>query len=263
MSSSTTPAPGPVLTRPDGSPVRALVVDDEPALGDLLATVLRFEGWHVDTAVTGHAAVRLARRERPDVVVLDVMLPDLSGLEVLERLRALHPHVPVLFLTAKDAVEDRVAGLTAGGDDYVTKPFSLEEVVARLQALLRRAGTRADDERNVLTVGDLRLDEDSREVSRAGEPVSLTATEFELLRHLMHNPRRVLSKAQILDQVWHYDFGGRANIVELYISYLRRKIDTGRAPMIHTVRGVGYVLKPAEDAEDTEDAADAEGGEDR
>ena len=253
MSSSTAPAPGPVLTRPDGSPVRALIVDDEPALCDLLASVLRFEGWHVDTAVTGHSAVRLARRERPDVVVLDVMLPDLSGLEVLDRVRTLHPTVPVLFLTAKDAVEDRVAGLTAGGDDYVTKPFSLEEVVARLQALLRRAGADVRRERNVLEVGDLRLDEDSREVTRDGEPVSLTATEFELLRHLMRNARRVLPKAQILDEVWHYDFGGKANIVELYISYLRRKIDAGRAPMIHTVRGVGYVLKPAEDPQSGED----------
>ncbi|WP_413450679.1 response regulator transcription factor [Georgenia phoenicis] len=249
MTTPTAPATGPrdAFTRADGSPIRALVVDDEPALGELLATVLRYEGWHVDTAVTGHAAVRVARREQPDVVVLDVMLPDLSGLEVLRRIRAVHPTVPVLFLTAKDAVEDRVAGLTAGGDDYVTKPFSLEEVIARLRALLRRAGATAATEDHVLVVGDLHMDEDSHEVSRAGEPVTLTATEFELLRYLMRNPRRVLSKAQILDRVWQYDFGGRANIVELYVSYLRRKIDAGRPPMIHTVRGVGYLLKPAED----------------
>jgi two-component system, OmpR family, response regulator len=154
--------------------------------------------------------------------------------------------VPVLFLTARDAVEDRVAGLTAGGDDYVTKPFSLEEVVARLRALMRRAGVGTVREDAVLVVGDLSLDEDSHEVRRGGELVTLTATEFELLRFLMRNPRRVLSKAQILDRVWNYDFGGQANVVELYISYLRKKIDVGRAPMIHTLRGAGYVLKPAE-----------------
>ena len=157
--------------------------------------------------------------------------------------------MPVLFLTARDAVEDRVSGLTAGGDDYVTKPFSLEEVVARLRGLLRRRGaiTRADDA--VLAVGDLRLDEDAHEVWRAGEEIRLTATEFELLRYLMRNPRRVLSKTQILDRVWNYDFGGKANIVELYVSYLRRKIDRGREPMIHTLRGVGYLLKPVQGAE--------------
>ena len=165
---------------------------------------------------------------------------------MLRRLRADSPDVPVLFLTARDAVEDRVAGITAGGDDYVTKPFSLEEVVARLRGLLRRAAAatavRGDA---TLAVGDLTLDEDSHEVTRSGEPVELTATEFELLRFLMRNPRRVLAKAQILDRVWNYDFGGQSNIVELYISYLRKKIDAGRAPMIHTVRGAGYVLKPA------------------
>ena len=237
------------LTRPDGSPIRALVVDDEPSLGDLLSTVLRYEGWQVETALTGQAAIRAARTGAPDVVVLDVMLPDMTGLEVLRRIRATRPDVPVLFLTAKDAVEDRVAGLTAGGDDYVTKPFSLEEVVARLRALLRRTGATAAAEDSVLTVGDLRMDEDSHEVWRAGTPVTLTATEFELLRFFMRNPRRVLSKAQILDRVWQYDFGGQANIVELYVSYLRRKIDAGRPPTIHTLRGVGYVLKPAEGTE--------------
>ncbi|QGQ18954.1 response regulator [Cellulomonas sp. JZ18] len=234
--------------RPDGSPVQALVVDDEPAIGDLLATVLRYEGWQVQTAATGQAALRAARGERPDVIVLDVMLPDMTGLQVLHRIRQVHPDVPVLFLTAKDAIEDRVAGLTAGGDDYVTKPFSLEEVVARLRALLRRSGATAPAEDTDLVVGGLRMDEDGHEVWRDGEPVHLTATEFELLRFFLRNPRRVLSKAQILDRVWQYDFGGQANIVELYVSYLRRKIDAGRAPMIHTVRGVGYVLRPAEPA---------------
>jgi len=164
---------------------------------------------------------------------------------VLRRLRAESPHVPVLFLTARDAVEDRIAGITAGGNDYVTKPFSLEELVARLRGLLRRAGVAAARHDVLLAVGDLTLDEDSHEVRRGDEPVELTATEFDLLRYLMRNPRRVLSKAQILDRVWHYDFGGQANVVELYISYLRKKVDAGRLPMIHTVRGAGYLLKPA------------------
>ena len=234
------------LRRPDGEPVRILVVDDEPTLTDLLTMALRYEGCDVRSAATGNSAVRTAKEFQPDAVVLDVMLPDLDGLEVLRRLRGHSPDVPVLFLTARDAVEDRIAGLTAGGDDYVTKPFSLEEVVARLRALLRRAGLAAaarDDA--VLTVGDLSLDEDSHEVRRAGQLITLTATEFELLRYLMRNPRRVLSKAQILDRVWNYDFGGQANVVELYISYLRKQIDAGRPPMIHTLRGAGYVLKPA------------------
>jgi two-component system OmpR family response regulator len=233
------------LTRADGQPVRALVVDDEPTLAELLSTALRYEGWQVEHALSGQAAIAQARTLEPDVILLDVMLPDLSGLEVLRRIRATHPHVPVLFLTAKDAVEDRIAGLTAGGDDYVTKPFSLEEVVARLRALLRRAGAVSEREEAVLVVGDLRMDEDAHEVSRDGVDIRLTATEFELLRYFMRNPRRVLSKAQILDRVWQYDFGGQANIVELYVSYLRRKIDKGRTPMLHTLRGVGYVLKPA------------------
>jgi two-component system OmpR family response regulator len=221
-----------------------LVVDDEPALSELLSMALRYEGWDVRTAGDGLAAVRVARDFRPDAVVLDMMLPDLDGLEVLRRLRADGGDVPVLFLTAKDAVEDRVAGLTAGGDDYVTKPFSLEEVVARLRALVRRTAVLVGDSDSVLTVGDLTLDEDSHEVFRDGDPIRLTATEFELLRYFMRNPRRVLTKAQILDRVWNYDFGGQANVVELYVSYLRKKIDAGRTPMIHTLRGAGYVLKP-------------------
>jgi two-component system OmpR family response regulator len=174
------------------------------------------------------------------------MLPDFDGLQVLRKLRAEQPHVCVLFLTARDSVEDRIAGITAGGDDYVTKPFSLEEVLARLRGLLRRAGmTRALTDESLLVVGGLVMDEEAREVTRDGEAVELSPTEFELLRFLMRNPRRVLSKAQILDRVWSYDFGGQAHVVELYISYLRKKIDAGRTPMIHTVRGAGYVLKQA------------------
>jgi two-component system OmpR family response regulator len=226
--------------------MRALVVDDEPMLADLLSMALRYDGWQVRTASDGTAAVRAAREFGPDVVLLDVMLPDVDGLEVLRRLRGHDPDVPVLFLTAKDAVEDRIAGITAGGDDYVTKPFSLEEVVARLRGLVRRRGTVLAGGDAVLTVGDLTLDEDSHEVRRGGRAVELTATEFELLRYFMRNPRRVLSKAQILDRVWNYDFGGQVNIVELYVSYLRKKIDAGSAPMIHTLRGAGYVLKPAQ-----------------
>ncbi|MCW2716212.1 response regulator transcription factor [Pseudonocardia sp.] len=235
------------LRRPDGSAIRVLVVDDESSLSDLLSMALRYEGWEVRTAADGGSAVRTARDFRPDAVVLDVMLPDFDGLEVLRRMRSDTPDVPVLFLTARDAVEDRVAGLTAGGDDYVTKPFSLEELVARLRGLLRRSGMSASRQGSELVVGDLLLDEDSHEVRRGDDVVELTATEFELLRFLMRNPKRVLSKAQILDRVWNYDFGGQSNVVELYVSYLRKKIDAGRAPMIHTVRGAGYVLKPGAD----------------
>ncbi len=233
------------LVRPDGSSVRVLVVDDEQSITELLSMALRYEGWQIRSAGDGQGALRAAREFRPDAVVLDLMLPDMDGLTVLGRLRRELPDVPVLFLTAKDAVEDRIAGLTAGGDDYVTKPFGLEEVVARLRGLIRRSC--ATDRRSdaLLVVGDLTLDEDSHEVTRGGRSIHLTATEFELLRFLMRNPRRVLSKAQILDRVWSYDFGGQANVVELYISYLRRKIDAGREPMIHTRRGAGYLLKPA------------------
>ena len=230
--------------RRDGTAVRLLVVDDETVLTDLLSMALRYEGWEVRTADCGGLAVRIARDFRPDVVVLDVMLPDMDGLDVLRRLRAEHLDVPVLFLTARDAVEHRVAGLTAGGDDYVTKPFSLEEVVARLRALVRRSAVLASAATTRLTVGELTMDEDSREVRRGDVEILLTATEFELLRFLMRHQRRVMSKAQILDRVWSYDFGGQSNVVELYISYLRKKIDAGRDPMIHTMRGAGYVLKP-------------------
>jgi two-component system OmpR family response regulator len=242
----TTGRPGPhaAADKPAELPVRVLVVDDEPSLAELLSSVLRYEGWEVQTAADGLSAVRVAREFKPHAVVLDVMLPDLDGLEVLRRLRHDQPRVCVLFLTARDAVEDRVAGITAGGDDYVTKPFSIEEVLARLRGLLRRADlTRAHSE-NELVVADLTMDEESREVRRDGDLIDLTLTEFELLRFLMRNPRRVLSKAQILDRVWNYDFGGQAHVVELYVSYLRKKVDAGREPLIHTVRGVGYVLKP-------------------
>jgi two-component system OmpR family response regulator len=233
------------MRRADGNPINVLVVDDEAVLAEMVSMALRYEGWNIATAGDGAAALDAARSQRPDVVVLDVMLPDMSGLDVLRKLREESPQLPVLLLTAKDAVEDRIAGLTAGGDDYVTKPFSLEEVVLRLRALLRRTGVTTEDSGAQLVVGDLVLNEDSHEVARAGEPVSLTSTEFELLRFMMRNSKRVLSKAQILDRVWSYDFGGRSNIVELYISYLRKKIDSGREPMIHTLRGAGYVLKPA------------------
>ena len=233
------------LTRPDGTPIRVLTVDDESSLTELLSMAMRYEGWEVTTAGTGLTAVQAAREVRPDAIVLDMMLPDFDGLEVMRRIRTEQPDVPVIFLTAKDAVDDRIGGLTAGGDDYVTKPFSLEELIARLRGLLRRSGATMARPDSQLVVGDLVLDEDSHEVTRAGDDINLTATEFELLRYLMRNPRRVLSKAQILDRVWNYDFGGQANVVELYISYLRKKIDAGREPMIHTLRGAGYLLKPA------------------
>ncbi|MFD6160063.1 response regulator transcription factor [Nocardia sp. NPDC060256] len=234
------------MRRADGSSVQVLVVDDEPMLAEMLSMALRYEGWEVSSASDGRSAVIIGRETRPDVVVLDVMLPDMTGLEVLAKLRERMPQLPVLLLTAKDAVEDRIAGLTAGGDDYVTKPFSIEELILRLRALLRRTGVSAPDSGARIVVGDLVLDEDTYEVLRGGEPITLTSTEFELLRLFVHNPRRVLSKSLILDRVWSYDFGGRSNIVELYVSYLRKKIDSGRAPMIHTLRGSGYVLKPAD-----------------
>ena len=241
------PTARPRLKPPDGSPIRVLVVDDEPTLTDLLQMALRYEGWEVRTASDGRHALALAREFRPDAIVLDIMLPDIDGMQVLSRVRQDGQQTAVLFLTAKDSLEDRINGLTAGGDDYVTKPFSLEELVARLRGLIRRSMLAvADEEDPRLMVGDLVLDEDSHEVSRSSEAIELTATEFELLRYLMRNPRRVLSKAQILDRVWSYDFGGKSSVVEIYISYLRRKIDAGRKPMIHTVRGAGYMLKSAE-----------------
>ncbi|EFL29915.1 phosphate regulon transcriptional regulatory protein PhoB [Streptomyces viridochromogenes DSM 40736] len=236
----TTPPP---LRRLDGGAVRVLVVDDEPDLTDVLGAALRSEGWEVRIACDGAGALEAADGFHPDAVVLDWMLPDTDGLGVLHALRRRIPQVCVLFLTARDAVEDRIAGITAGGDDYVTKPFALEEVLARLRGLVRRAGMSREADAPRLVVADLVMDEEAREVTRSGRIVELSRTEFELLRFLMRNPRRVLSKEQILDRVWSYDFGGRAHVVELYISYLRKKIDAGQAPLIHTVRGVGYVLK--------------------
>jgi len=233
------------FVRSDGSSAHILVVDDEEVLVELLGAALRHQGWVVRTAANGWQALDAARDFDPDVVVLDIQMPGLDGRQTLERLRKTSPHLPVLFLTARDAVADRVAGLHAGADDYVTKPFDLDEVTARIDALLRRSGMSAQTVRHVLAVGDLELDEDSHDVSRAGEPIQLTNTEFELLRYLMENPNVVLSKSQILDRVWSYDFGGQANVVELYISYLRKKIEGDRAPMIHTVRGAGYMLRPA------------------
>jgi len=227
------------------------VVDDEPNIAALLSATLRMVGFEVQTTGDGAGALRAAAEFQPDLVVLDVMLPDLDGFEVARRLRGAGRGVPVLFLTARDAVEDRISGLTVGGDDYVTKPFSLEEVVLRIKAILRRCGVgTADGEGAVLRYADLELDEDAHEGRRAGRPVELSPTEFKLLRYLLTNAGRVGSKAQILDRVWSYDFGGEGRIVESYVYYLRRKIDNVEPPLIHTVRGVGYALRlPREAAE--------------
>jgi len=224
---------------------RILVVDDEPSIVDAVATALRYEGYAVEEASTGRQALAAAARFEPDLVVLDWMLPDIEGIEVGRRLRAQGFKTAVLFLTAKDATENKVEALRAGGDDYVTKPFSLAEVVARTQAILRRtAGALPGD---VLRFGDLVLDEGRHEVFRGEEPISLTATEFSLLRYFMLNPRRVLSKAQILQNVWRYDFGGNSNVVETYVSYLRRKLDAAGPPLIKTVRQAGYMLEAGQD----------------
>ncbi|GAA3791451.1 response regulator transcription factor [Micrococcus endophyticus] len=225
---------------------RLLVVDDEPNIRELLSTSLRYAGFEVTAAANGREALDAAEEFQPDLAVLDVMLPDMDGFTVTRRLRAAGRHFPVVFLTARDGTEDKITGLTVGGDDYVTKPFSLDEVVARIRAVLRRTAS-LDDDAAVLRVGDLELDDDAHEVRRGGEVVELSPTEFKLLRYLMMNPNRVLSKAQILDHVWEYDFNGDASIVESYISYLRRKIDVGgREKMIHTKRGVGYMLRAAD-----------------
>jgi two-component system OmpR family response regulator len=219
---------------------RVLVVDDEANITFLLEATLRHFGFEVAVAATGRAALDAVREVDPDLVVLDVMLPDLDGFEVVRRLRLEGSKVPVLFLTARDATEDKVRGLTLGGDDYVTKPFSVEEVVARVHAILRRHG---DDTDSVLTLADLELDDDAHLVRRAGQVVDLSPTEYKLLRFLLANAGRVLSKQQILDHVWQYDFDGNASVVETYISYLRKKIDALGEPLIKTVRGVGYVMR--------------------
>ncbi|MEU1517162.1 response regulator transcription factor [Streptomyces sp. NPDC005811] len=231
-----------------GGRIRVLIVDDEPALTEVLSVAVTEAGWHPYPAPDGHSALREARRCAPHAVVLDGMLPDLDGIQVLRRLRYENPELPVLMLTARDAVEHRLDGLGNGADDYVTKPFSLQEVVLRLRGLLRRSGAervRTDD--SVRVLGDLTVAAESREVHRGGAAVALTAKEFDLLRLLMEHPRQVLSKAQILDRVWSSSFDGGGNLVEVYISSLRRKIDRGRAPMIHTVRGLGYAIRPVED----------------
>jgi two-component system OmpR family response regulator len=223
---------------------RLLVVDDEPNIVELLSASLRYAGFEVETASSGEQALEVARRYRPDMLVLDVMMPGIDGFGVLRRLRGDGERVPVLFLTARDGTGDAITGLTLGGDDYVTKPFSLEELIARIRAVLRRtlgSGVQQQDARMVF--GDIELDDDSHEVWKAGTLVPLSPTEFKLLRYFIQNAGRVLSKAQILDHVWHYDFNGEANVVESYVSYLRRKVDTTEPRLIHTLRGVGYTLR--------------------
>jgi two-component system OmpR family response regulator len=235
-----------MTTDADGAPAQArlLVVDDEPNIVELLSASLRFAGFEVATAPDGQQALRLVDSFQPDLVVLDVMMPGIDGFEVVRRMREGKHLAPVLFLTARDATEDKIAGLTLGGDDYITKPFSLEEVVARIRAVLRRAhGADARKPMPVLRYGDIALDDESHEVLKAGQPVELSPTEYKLLRYFLQNPQRVLSKAQILDHVWHYDFDGEANVVESYVSYLRRKIDTTQPRLLHTIRSVGYVLR--------------------
>ncbi len=223
---------------------RVLVVDDESNIVELLSVSLKFQGFEVHTAANGPAALDRAREVRPDAVILDVMMPGMDGFGVLRRLRADGIDAPALFLTARDSLQDKIAGLTLGGDDYVTKPFSLEEVVARLRVILRRVGKGAEEQRSSrLVFADIELDDDTHEVWKAGEPVSLSPTEFTLLRYFVINAGTVLSKPKILDHVWRYDFGGDVNVVESYVSYLRRKIDTGERRLLHTLRGVGYVLR--------------------
>jgi two-component system, OmpR family, response regulator len=221
---------------------RVLVVDDEPNIVDVVSMALRYQGFTVESAGTGRDALSAVASFRPHLMVLDVMLPDMEGFDVAQRLGAQRADVPIIYLTARDATEDKVRGLTTGGDDYVTKPFSLEELIARVRTILRRTG-RAEAESSRLVFEDLELDEDTREVTRGGEAIELTATEYRLLRYLMLNPRRVLTRAQLLDHVWNYDFGGDARVLETYVSYLRKKIDIHGPPLIHTVRGVGYALR--------------------
>jgi two-component system OmpR family response regulator len=222
---------------------RVLVVDDEQYIADLLDTALTYEGFAVRQAGSGQQAMAAVPEFRPQLIVLDVLLPDFDGFEVARRLNADGRHLPVLFLTARDATEDKVRGLTVGGDDYVTKPFSIEEVIARVRAILRRSGLASESQ--ILTFDDLEIDEGSHEVRKSGSLIDLTVTEFRLLRYLLINARRVLTRAQILEHVWEYDFGGDASILDTYISYLRKKVDTADKPLIHTVRGVGYVMRQA------------------
>ncbi|MGW6334279.1 response regulator transcription factor [Nocardia rhamnosiphila] len=227
---------------------RVLVIDDEAMITELLATSLRFQGFEVATATSGAAGLAVARGFRPDVLILDVMMPGMDGFAVLRRLREDDIAVPVLFLTAKDNIDAKLTGLRLGADDYVTKPFSLEEVIARLRVILRRTGQLSGESSRRLEVADIELDEDSHEVWKAGEPVALSPTEFTLLRYFMLNAGKVLSKPMILAHVWKYDFGGESGVVESYVSYLRRKVDTGESKLIHTMRGVGYVLRAPKQA---------------
>ena len=220
---------------------RVLVVDDEPNITELVAMALRYEGFMVKTAATGRGAIAAVSQFSPALMILDVMLPDIDGIEVLRRLNGAGTKVPIIFLTAKDATEDKVHGLTVGGDDYVTKPFSIEELMARVRVVLRRHGS--DTQSSKLTLADLELDDDAHEVRRHGHVVELTNTEYRLLRYLLINAGRVLTRSQILDHVWHYDFGGDASVLETYVSYLRRKVDRYHPSLIQTVRGVGYVLR--------------------
>ena len=222
--------------------LRVLVVDDEPGIVDVVSMALRHHGFDVACAETGTEALAQARDWRPDAMILDVMLPDMEGFEVARRLAERRAGIPILFLSARDNTTDKVRGLTTGGDDYVTKPFSLEELVARVRNILRRSGAAAQA-RGRLTFADLELDEDTHEVRRGDQPIDLTATEFRLLRYLLLNPRRVLTRAQLLEHVWSYDFGGDARVLETYISYLRKKLDGHGPPLVHTVRGVGYALR--------------------
>ncbi|MEA2252172.1 MAG: two-component system, OmpR family, response regulator [Solirubrobacteraceae bacterium] len=223
-------------------PHRVLVVDDEPNIVDVVSMALRYQGFAVEAAGTGTDALAAVTAFRPHLIVLDVMLPDMEGFEVARRLGAQRASVPIIFLTARDDTDDKIRGLTTGGDDYVTKPFSLEELIARIRNILRRAGL-AEPDSSRLVFEDLELDEETREVTRAGSAVDLTATEYRLLRYLMLNPRRVLTRAQLLDHVWSYDFGGDARVLETYVSYLRKKLDAHGPSLIHTVRGVGYALR--------------------
>jgi two-component system, OmpR family, response regulator len=228
--------------RQQSEPHRILVVDDEPNIVDVVSMALRFHGFAVESAATGTEALAAVTSFRPHLILLDVMLPDMEGFEVARRLGAQRAGVPIIFLTARDDTQDKVRGLTSGGDDYVTKPFSLEELIARIRNILRRAGL-AEPDSSRLVFEDLELDDETHEVTRAGEPIELTATEYRLLRYLMLNPRRVLTRAQLLDHVWSYDFGGDARVLETYISYLRRKLDAHGPQLIATVRGVGYALR--------------------
>jgi two-component system OmpR family response regulator len=231
---------------PEQNDLRVLVVDDDRNIADVLSMALRYEGYSVEVAGSGRAALKAASDFRPHIILLDVMLPDFDGFEVAGRLADRRAEIPILFLTARDTTEDKVRGLTLGGDDYVTKPFSVEEILARIRTILRRVGLAQPDGRR-LSFADLELDDDTREVTRGGKLIELTDTEYRLLRYLMLHPRNVLTRAQILDHVWEYDFGGDARVLETYVSYLRRKLEAEGPRLIHTVRGVGYALRMPRD----------------